>query len=81
MPLRAERLDIEKFDQLPDDAYVRLPVVAALLSVSTATVWRWSKAEHIPAPVHIQGVTFWSVGELREHFRTLKSQRNRTMDE
>lgn len=54
------------FDSLPDAAHVRLPVVAALKSVSPATVWRWVKAGRLPAPVKLgPGVTAWKVGDLR----------------
>lgn len=54
------------FDNLPDAAFVRPPVVAALFSVSMATVWRWTKAGHIPAPVKLgPNSTGWRVGELR----------------
>lgn len=54
------------FDELPASAKVRLPVVAALFSISPATVWRWCKAGDLPQPTRIHGVTFWNVGELRE---------------
>ena len=35
---------LRDFDQLPDSAMVRLPIVKALLGVSGATVWRLVKA-------------------------------------
>lgn len=57
------------FDHLPASASVRLPVVAALFSISPATVWRWCKSGHLPAPTRINGVTFWNVGQLREFQR------------
>ncbi len=57
---------LAEFDLLPDAAFVRLPVVAALYCVSPATIWRWAKAGHIPAPVRIAGVTLWSVASLRK---------------
>lgn len=54
------------FDKLPDAAYVRLPVVAALKGVSAATIWRWVKAGHIAAPVKLgPNTTAWRVGDLR----------------
>jgi len=57
---------LAQFDHLPDAAHVRLPVVAALYSVSTPTVWRWVKSGRIPA-AHKLGpnTTAWNVGELR----------------
>lgn len=58
---------LSQFDELPASAHVRLPVVSALFGISTATVWRWSKSGHLPAPVHIKGVTLWNVAALRSH--------------
>ncbi len=58
---------LKNFDQLPDSANVRLPVVAALFACSPATVWRRSKAGIIPKPKNLGGnVTCWNVGELRQ---------------
>jgi predicted DNA-binding transcriptional regulator AlpA len=56
---------LKDFDRLPDSANIRLPVVAALNGVSTVTVWRWSAAGRLPAPVKMGGVTVWNVGALR----------------
>lgn len=57
---------LAQFDQLPDSAHVRLPVVAALNGISTPTVWRWVKAGRLPAPRKAgPNTTVWSVGELR----------------
>lgn len=56
---------LQDFDRLPDSANVRLPVVAALHGVSTVTVWRWSAAGRLPAPIKMGGVTAWNVGALR----------------
>ncbi|MGN6529215.1 MAG: helix-turn-helix transcriptional regulator [Burkholderiaceae bacterium] len=69
---KLNRIDLSalsQFDSLPGSAHVRLPVVASLLAVSTATVWRWSRAGSLPKPVRINGVTLWNVGALREHIR------------
>ena len=58
---------LRNFDQLPDSANVRLPIVAALFACSTATVWRRAKAGVIPKPRNLGGnVTAWNVGELRK---------------
>ena len=57
---------LKNFSNLPDDAFVRLPVVAALYSVSSSTVWRMVRAGKIPCPKrHFSRVTAWNVGELR----------------
>lgn len=58
------------FDDLPDDAYVRQPVVEALYSCSSATVWRGVKHGNIPKPRKLSaGVTGWRVGDLRRNLR------------
>lgn len=60
---------LRDFDHLPDSAYVRLPVVTALLAVSPATVWRWTREGRLPRPTRISGVTLWNAGELRSKLR------------
>jgi predicted DNA-binding transcriptional regulator AlpA len=57
---------LKNFPHLPPEAVVRLPTVAALYGVSAPTVWRWSKAGRLPAPIKRGGVTAWRVGDLRE---------------
>jgi prophage regulatory protein len=54
------------FDDLPDSAYVALPVVCALYDCSPATVWRRVASGQLVAP-HRLGTrtTRWRVGELR----------------
>ena len=57
---------LKDFDSLPDSAFVRLPVVAGLHSISTPTVWRWVKRGILPEPEKLgPGVTAWNVGKLR----------------
>ncbi len=59
---------VQEYDRLPRSAYVRIGAVAALYSVSTATVWRWVKSGRLPEPVKLSpGVTAWNVGALRDH--------------
>ena len=54
------------FDQLPNSANVRLPVVMALYGISPATVWRNVKNGYIPKPQKLTvRTTVWNVGELR----------------
>lgn len=60
---------LRDFDALPNGALVRLPIVMGLFSISRATVWRWCEKGELPAPMHVGGVTFWKVGELRERLR------------
>lgn len=57
---------LKYFDDLPDSANVRLPVVQGLYTCSAATVWRGVKSGRIPAPVRLASrVTAWNVGDLR----------------
>ncbi|PTU32402.1 helix-turn-helix transcriptional regulator [Stenotrophobium rhamnosiphilum] len=57
---------LQFFDQLPDSAYVRQPVVQALFGISHATVWRWCNSGHLPKPIKPgPRVTAWNVGALR----------------
>ena len=55
------------FDELPDAAHVRLPVVRGLYgNCSESAIWRNCKSGHIPAPVRLaQNITAWNVGTLR----------------
>lgn len=58
---------LAQYDSLPDAAYVRAPVVAALHGVSPATVWRWVKSGRLPAPTSLgPNTTAWQVGALRQ---------------
>ena len=63
---RIDESALREFDTLPDSAYVRLPVVTALVGISRATVWRWTRQGNLPQSVRISGVTLWSVGGLRK---------------
>lgn len=61
---------LRNFDSLPNSAYVRLPVVAALYACAPATVWRRVQAKAIPAPRKLgERVTAWNVGDLRKALR------------
>jgi predicted DNA-binding transcriptional regulator AlpA len=59
--------DLQFFDQLPNSANVRLPVVMALFACSPATIWRRVQSGHIPKPHRPSlRITCWNVGELRQ---------------
>lgn len=63
---QADREALATFDTLPDSAFVRASVVAALFSVSTVSVWTWAKQGRIPQPRKFgRNATVWNVGELR----------------
>ena len=64
-------INATKFDDLSDHAFVRLPVVKNLFSISSPTVWRWSKNGRLPAPIRISGVTAWQVGSLRKTLQAM----------
>jgi predicted DNA-binding transcriptional regulator AlpA len=57
---------LTKFDSLPDSAHVRLNEVTQLFGCSRASVWRWTKANKLPAPKRFGNrVSAWNVGDLR----------------
>ena len=56
---------LRDFDQLPNSAQVRLPVVKALLGISSATAWRLVKAKKLYAHKLTERTTTFNVGELR----------------
>lgn len=58
---------LANFDQLPDSAYIRLPVMIGLFGVSAASIWRGVKNQSIPKPVKLtERTTAWSVRLVRE---------------
>lgn len=64
---------LRNFDELPNSAYVRQPVVKALFCCSDATIWRRVKDGGIPRPHKLSPrVTAWNVGELRLALLALK---------
>ena len=56
---------LENFDKLPAVAAIRLPVVAALFSISPASVKRRVRDGTLPPPKKIGRLVTWNVGELR----------------
>lgn len=63
---------LRDFDQLPDNAQVRLPVVKALLGVSAATVWRLVRKNKLSTYKLTERTTTFNVGELKK-FLTAKA--------
>ena len=58
---------LANFDQLPDSAYIRLPVMIGLFGVSAASIWRGVKNQSIPKPVKLtERTTAWNVRLVRE---------------
>lgn len=67
---------LQNFDQLPNAAHVREPVVAAVLGCSTATVWRWAKFGRIPQPIRLSPrISAWNVGQLRQTLSLINGSR------
>lgn len=57
---------LAQFDNLPDSAYIRLPVLKRLYGVSSATIWRGVKQGNIPKPNKLtERCTAWNVGLVR----------------
>lgn len=57
---------LANFDQLPDSAYIRLPVMTGLFGLSAASIWRGVKNSTIPKPAKLsERCTAWNVGQIR----------------
>lgn len=57
---------LTNFDQLPNSAYIRLPVLKALYGISSASCWRGVKKGTIPKPCKLtERTTAWNVGLVR----------------
>lgn len=66
-PIKEIHPALRDFDQLPDSAYIRLPVMIGLFGVSAASIWRGVKNQSIPKPVKLtERTTAWSVRLVRE---------------
>lgn len=61
---------LQQFSELPSCARVRLPVVCLLFGISNATAWRWVHSGRLPEAHKVLGVTYWTVGELRDCLAT-----------
>jgi predicted DNA-binding transcriptional regulator AlpA len=57
---------LRDFEHYPNCAHVRLPVVKALLGISSATVWRMVKSNKIKTYKLTARTTTFNVGEIRE---------------
>lgn len=60
--------ELTHFDELPDSAHVRLPVVRGLYGgCSASAIWRNVKTGAIPSPIKLtSNIAAWNVGELRQ---------------
>jgi prophage regulatory protein len=60
---------LSPFDELPDDAFIRLPRLIAwgLIPFSASTLWRKCRSGQFPQPLRVSSqVTAWRVGDIRE---------------
>lgn len=58
---------LANFDQSPNSAFIRLPIMIGLYGVSAATIWRGVKNGTIPKPCKLtERTTAWNVGLVRE---------------
>lgn len=64
---------LANFKDMPDEAFVRAPVVCALFGgISRVTLWRAVQASRIPAPKRLSArMAAWNVGELRAALRNM----------
>ncbi len=70
--------NLRNFDQLPDCAFVRQPVVEKLFACSAATVWRWVADRRIPKSRKLSyRVTAWNVGQLRAALASILAEGRR----
>ena len=62
-----QAMALRDFNQLPDDARVRVGTVAHMFGIGTATAWRWTRSGLLPQPERTGRATMWRVGDLRSH--------------
>jgi predicted DNA-binding transcriptional regulator AlpA len=66
------RRALASFDTQPDSALVPVQVPAALMSVTTPTIWKWASAGKFPKPVRHGSMTRWRVGDIRQTLAAMK---------
>ena len=66
-----------RFEDLPNSAFVRLPVLERLFACSAATIWRRVADRRIPKPSKLSHrVTAWNVGRLRAALASILAEEN-----
>lgn len=61
---------LTRFEDLPDDALIRLNQILAwhIVPYSTSTFWRRCRNNEFPQPIKVStGITAWRVGEVRRY--------------
>lgn len=59
-----------RFEDLPDEALIRLNQILAwhIVPYSTSTLWRRCRNNEFPQPIKVStGITAWRVGEVRRY--------------
>lgn len=68
----ASQFALSNFDNLPDSAFIRQPVLTGLGLGSPATIWRKVKERRLPAPVKLsKQCAAWQVSAIRRHIAEL----------
>ena len=58
--------EVIDFDDLPDQAYIRVAAVARIFACSVPSIWRWAAHGTFPKPTKLSDrISAWQVGELR----------------
>lgn len=63
-----------RFQDLPDEALIRLRQMIALRLVpySASTLWRRCRSNDFPRPIKVSpGVTAWRVGDVRRYLKNV----------
>lgn len=66
----AKQKVLARFEDLPDEALIRLSQILAwhIVPYSTSTLWRRCRNNEFPCPIKVStGITAWRVGEVRRY--------------
>jgi prophage regulatory protein len=72
------RHEMQKYQNLPSEGFIRVGTLAAILGVAVVTVWRWSANGYLPKPLKLADrVTVWKAEEVRAWIQA-HSETNKT---
>lgn len=64
-----------RFQDLPDEALIRLRLMLHVVPYSASTLWRRCRSNEFPRPIKVSpGITAWKVGDVRAHLESLSSK-------
>ena len=66
----AKQKVLARFEDLPDEALIRLSQILAwhIVPYSTSTFWRRCRNNEFPRPIKVSaGITAWRVGDVRRY--------------